>query len=213
MYPLINATIEIQEMSDKLGKFGPIKKIKGKNIETGQTNTYTVYKSKQDGTDSAAWTQLQSLGVGAVVSLGYAEQPGKMPDGTSYTSRIVRNFDLDLGNGRKNYVQHNPPPQQESPRTGQNTHSSGLSQAEFSRRLGIQGHLNALLSNPNVYPASKPDIVLSAAILFEDQLEELLRPKSNIKVNSAEVQNVLNNPNPDLVDQAYDEPPIEEPPF
>jgi len=120
MNQLNNATIEIVEMSDKAGKFGPIKKIKGKNIETGQTNTYTVYKSKQDGTDSAAWGQLSSINVLDTVNVGYVEQSGTMQDGKPFTSRIVRNFDKDLGNGRKNYTQHNPAPQAEKPGQGQN---------------------------------------------------------------------------------------------
>lgn len=208
MNPLNNATIEIVEMSDKKGQYGLIKKIKGKNLETGQTNTYTVYDKKKDGSISAAWTQLADIQVGDTVSVGYAEQTGIMTDGKPFTSRIIRNFDKDLGNGRKNYTQSNPAPQAQSTPSEANLSSSvglkarndydtpKLSQAEFSRRLGIQGHLNALLSNPGItVPYSE---MIKHAILIEDQLEESLRPKSNIKVNSVEVQSVLD-----------DEPPIE----
>src|SRR5690349_4878813 len=171
MNNLLNCTIEIQEMSDKAGKFGPIKKIKGKNIETGQTNTYTVYKSKQDGSDTAAWTQLPSIQVMDTVSVGYVEQPGKMTDGTPFTSRIVRAFDKTIGEGRKQYVQHNPAPQAQSTPQRANNASQGLSQAEFSRRLGIQGHLNALLSNPSFY--AKPELdLIEKAIRIEDELEK-----------------------------------------
>jgi hypothetical protein len=176
MNQLINATIEVVEMSDKAGKFGPIKKIKGKNIETGQTNTYTVYKSKQDGTDSAAWGQLGSINVLDTVSIGYAEQPGKMPDGTPFTSRIIRNFDKDIGEGRKNYTQANPAPQAQSTPQRANIAPSGVSRDEFSRRLGIQGHLNALLSNPNITPVLPYPHIIDLAIGLEDSLESKLNP-------------------------------------
>src|ERR1044071_151457 len=120
MNQLINATIEIVEMSDKRGQYGLIKKIKGKNIETGQTNTYTVYDKKKDGSISAAWSQLQDIQVGETVSVGYAEQQGQMQDGTPFTSRIVRNFDKTIGEGRKQYLSNNPAPQVEKPGIGQN---------------------------------------------------------------------------------------------
>src|SRR5215216_6214086 len=93
MSELINATIEILEMTDKKGQFGMIRKIKGKNLETNQTNLYTVYDKKKDGSTSTAWTQLQDIQVGETVSVGYVEQAGTMQDGTPFTSRIVRAFD------------------------------------------------------------------------------------------------------------------------
>src|ERR1044071_274353 len=224
MNQLINATIEIVEMSDKRGQYGLIKKIKGKNIETGQTNTYTVYDKKKDGSISAAWSQLQDIQVGETVSVGYAEQQGQMQDGTPFTSRIVRNFDKDLGNGRKNYTQHNPAPQTETPRTGQNNASSGLSQAEFSRRLGIQGHLNALLSNPSIYPHinNYPHTyypIIEIAIEIEDELEKQLNPspvrkaleKTNPNFFKQELPTILqDNPTDGALNpMVNDEPPIE----
>src|SRR5215208_938853 len=133
MNQLINATISIVEMSDKKGQYGLIKKIKGKNLETGQTNTYTVYDKKKDGSISAAWTQLQDIQVGDTVSVGYAEQAGTMQDGTPFTSRIIRNFDKDLGEGRKNYTQSNPAPQAQSTSQRANIAPSGVSRDEFSR--------------------------------------------------------------------------------
>lgn len=53
-------------------------------------------------------TQLKSITVGDTVQVGFAEKSGQMEDGTPYTSRIVRNFDKDLGNGRKNYQANQP---------------------------------------------------------------------------------------------------------
>jgi hypothetical protein len=118
--PLLNATIEIVEMSDKKGQYGLIKKIKGKDIESGQTNTYTVYDKKKDGSISAAWSQIQSITVGDTVQVGYAEQQGTMDDGKPFTSRIVRNFNKDIGNGVRQYQSSQPT---KSPNTGQNTAS------------------------------------------------------------------------------------------
>ena len=125
---LLNATIEVMEMSDKKGQYGFIKKIKGKNIETGQANTYTVYDKKKDGTTSTAWSQLSEINVGDTVQVGYAEQKGTMQDGTPYTSRIVRNFNKDIGNGVRQYQTSQAV---KSPRTGQSGASGKVSEAKW----------------------------------------------------------------------------------
>jgi hypothetical protein len=194
MNQLLNATIEIVEMSDKLGKFGPIKKLKGKNIESGQTNTYTVYKSKQDGTDSAAWTQLQSIAVGDTVSVGYAEQAGTMPDGKPFTSRIVRNFDKDLGNGRKNYVQHNPAPPAQSKPISQNMKPSeplgrNWEREAYEKCCSIWAA--ALLGNGKTVTPVELDGFNSLFQAIKKSGEKHFEIKGNIKVNSSEVQAVL----------------------
>lgn len=119
--PLINATIELVEMSNKKGQNGLIKKIKGKNIETGQTNTYTIYQTKADGSTSVAWNQLENINVGDTVQVGYAEKQGTMQDGTPFTSRIVRSLNPDIGNGHRQYVGSQST---KSPNLGQNNASS-----------------------------------------------------------------------------------------
>lgn len=126
--PLLNATIEIVEMSDKRGKFGLIKKIKGKDIESGQTNTYTVYDKKKDGSISAAWSQLQTITIGDTVSVGYTEQQGQMDDGTPFTSRIVRNFNKDIGNGVRQYQSSQ---QLKSPRSEAPMRSQGKPEDDY----------------------------------------------------------------------------------
>jgi hypothetical protein len=147
--PLLNATIEIVEMSDKKGQYGLIKKIKGRNIESGQTNTYTVYDKKKDGSISAAWSQLASITIGDTVQVGYAEQQGTKDDGSPYTSRIVRNFNKDIGNGVRQY-QSQP---KESPRTDRSTTSSEGSRDDLIiRQVAFKGVIELMASQIIVEP-------------------------------------------------------------
>lgn len=201
MNTLLNTTIEIQEMSDKLGKFGPIKKIKGKNIETGQANTYTVYQTKQDGSISTAWTQLQTISVGDTVNVGYVEQSGVMQDGKPFTSRIVRNFDKDLGNGRKNYVQHNPPAPVQSPSQGQNIAPQRESSEAYGKRLAIHGMVNGLLASGMLFP----DVIksLPGLIQLEDEIEKALNPSP--------FRQAVQRTNPDFIKE-HDLPTIQQDP-
>ena len=90
-----------------------------------------------------------------------------------------------------------PTSQAEKPHHGANNASSErlnpyqeprVTRDEFSRRLGIQGHLNALLSNPNVYHHSlvedPVDInsLIKRAIQIEDELEKKLTgPVKSVK--------------------------------
>ena len=188
MNNLLNATIEIVEMTDKAGQYGLIKKIKGKNIESGQTNTSTVYDKKKDGSTSTAWTQLQSIMVGETVTVGYAEQQGTMPDGKPFTSRIVRNIDKDMGAGMSNYLEHTKTaPQPEKPRTGQNIASQRESGEAFGKRLAINGFVNSMLASGKT--PLEVEQHLEELLSLEDEIEKALNPiRSNIKVNSREVQ-------------------------
>lgn len=67
------------------------------------------------------------------------------------------------------------PSKAESSNLGHSGASGGASRDEFSRRLGIQGHLNALLSNPEVCKAvAQRDSLIAWAITIEDELEKKL---------------------------------------
>jgi hypothetical protein len=102
---LLNATIEITEEAGKQkGQYGLIIKFKGKNLDTGKLNTYTVYQTKADGSVSVAWEQYEKLSIGDTVEIGYQEQTGQAQDGSPFTRRVVRNFNPDIGNGRKQYA-------------------------------------------------------------------------------------------------------------
>lgn len=94
---LINAVIQLASKEEKAGKFGPTAKIKD---EKGLT--YTVYKTKKDGTISVAWEQLQKLTVGDMVQVSFAEEVVNHPEHGNYTARTVRAFDSDIGNGMAN---------------------------------------------------------------------------------------------------------------
>src|SRR5262249_14024142 len=130
---LINAVIQLSSKEEKLGKFGPMMKIKD---EKGLT--YTVYKNKKDGTVSVAWEQLQSLSLGDMVQVSFAEDVGDY-EGKPVTYRTVRAFNPDIGNGVANSSSL-----AKSSNSGQHTASQGHSNDAYGRRLGIQGHINAL---------------------------------------------------------------------
>lgn len=94
---LINAVIQLTSKEEKTGKFGPMAKTKD---EKGLT--YTVYKTKKDGTVSVAWDQLQALSVGDMVQAGFAEEIVEHPEHGKYTARTIRSFNSDIGNGVAN---------------------------------------------------------------------------------------------------------------
>lgn len=202
MADLFNAFIEItEEGKTSKGQYGLIKKIKGKDIETGQTNTYTIYETKQDGSISEAWkTYNNGALLGQTVAVGFATKEGTLQDGTPFTQRIIRSIDLDIGNGMKNartLNTTNTPSQSHSPVSGANrgatAQSEGFksfpfksqdpneSQKQFGRRLAIQGHINALLSNPSmVMPTSDLQFdwsrIVKLAIQIEDEAEKQINP-------------------------------------
>jgi hypothetical protein len=166
---LINQVIQLSSKEEKLGKFGPMAKIKD---EKGLT--YNVYKLKKDGTVSVAWEQLQGLNTGEMTQISFAEEIVNHPEHGTYTSRIARAFNPDIGNGMVNSSA-----QEKSSNVGHSGSFQGHSDA-FSRRLGVQGHINALLSNPSYYPISNDaDLVpiaslIKEAIAIEDEAEKQL---------------------------------------
>src|SRR5919109_577585 len=145
--PLNNVVIELTEEAGKTkGQYGMILKLKGKDTDTGKTNTYTIYETKTDGSLSEAWKAYGNGALlGQVVGVGYATKDGTLQDGTPFTQRIIRTIDTDIGNGRQNALS-----QGKTQRGEANSAPSGKGSDDFSHRLGIQGHINALLSNPNI---------------------------------------------------------------
>lgn len=190
MDKLINVVIKIQEIIKKSGQYGQIAKIKGDD-----NHTYTVYEQKKDGSTSVAWELMDSLGIGDSVQVAYAEKEGEY-EGKKYISRIVRNFDFDIGNGVQNAQMNNQPsPAQTTPSVANNA-SQSESRDEFSRRLGIQGHINALLSNPNYYnPDNSPTIALlvKEAIAVEDEAEKQLNPSSFRQAVQAKAPHIVDD--------------------
>jgi hypothetical protein len=199
--PLQNAVIEItEEVKTTKSKYGLVKKIKGKNIKTGQTNTYTLYDKKADGNASKTWTDYP--GIGATVSIGFATK-----EGTPYTQRIIRNFDLDIGNGVKNRVAQSPAPVQNSSVRSNSYVTEPFTESgeDFNRRLGVQDHVNVLLSNPTVYDGSnKVDVLIKLAIEIEDEVNKQLNPS---KLRQAVQKHAPSVASPDLPVIQQDEGP------
>src|ERR1051326_5831195 len=124
--PLTNAVIHLTEESGKSkGQYGLILKLKGRDVQTGKTNTYTIYELKQDGSISAAWAAYNSGELlGQTVQVGYATKTGTLQDGTPFTQRIIRTIDIDVGNGVANKVAQEPQ-QAESFNLGHSVASGG----------------------------------------------------------------------------------------
>ena len=165
---LINQVIQLSSKEEKLGKFGPMMKIKD---EKGLT--YTVYKTKKDGSVSVAWEQLQSINVGDMTQVSFAEDIGEY-EGKSVTYRTVRAFNPDIGNGMTNAAAQGKSPHSEAP-----THSQGASRDPHGRLLGVHGIVDGLVANPSFYGpdsgVTHADLV-KEAIAIDDEIEKQLNP-------------------------------------
>ena len=103
MNDLQNKVITIASKEEKAGTFGAMMKIKDE-----QGLTYSVFKTKKDGTTSVAWENMPS--VGDIVQVGYAEED-KEYEGKPYKQRTIRSFNADIGNGVANtQKQRSEPP-------------------------------------------------------------------------------------------------------
>lgn len=94
MSDLSNKVITIKAKEEKAGPFGPLMKLKDQDGKT-----YTVFKTKKDGTVSVAWEQMP--GLEETVQASYAEEQGEF-EGKAYTRRTIRSFNSDIGNGVAN---------------------------------------------------------------------------------------------------------------
>jgi hypothetical protein len=172
---ILNATIYIEEVVDK-GK-----KLSIKGNDGNRTSTYSIWKSKQDGSDSQPYQQWKSMGlqVGRSVFIGYVID--------EYTTQIS-GFDKRVQskkiiNLREPSAGTSPTPAlAKIPRYEPPTNAQSHSRDEFSRRLGIQGHLNALLSNPNYYGSGLEVTIrdlVREAIAIEDEAEKQVKPSQS----------------------------------
>ncbi len=179
---LLNKAITISAKEEKLQAGKPVVKLKD---EKGLT--YTVYKTKQDGSTSVAWEQLSELDLGDTVQIGYVEDiKDDIERGGKITYRTIRNFNKDIGEGMKNHASLNTSPHTEKPRGGANNASGRGSSDAFGRRLGIQGHINALLGNTNIiktWALTPGDVkeIIKTAILIEDEAEKQINSVSEPK--------------------------------
>lgn len=91
---LINKVITVSGKEEKMQGGKPVMKIKDQD-----NLTYTVYKTKQDGSESVAWSQIPSID--ETVQIGFVEQKGEY-EGKPVTYRTIRVFNKDIGNGVAN---------------------------------------------------------------------------------------------------------------
>lgn len=91
MNDLLNKVITVSAKEEKLAGGKPVMKIKD---EKGLT--YSVWKFKQDGTESVAWGQIPDLNT--ATQIGYVEDVKQDPQHGTVTYRTIRNFNPDLVN-------------------------------------------------------------------------------------------------------------------
>jgi hypothetical protein len=166
---LLNKAITISGKEEKLQGGKPVIKLKD---EKGLT--YTVYKTKKDGSTSVAWEQLQELNVGDTVQIGYMEDQGEY-EGKTVTYRTIRNFNKDIGEGvqRQQGSQPAETPRSEAPRGSQNNTdwdqiAVGKCQTAF---------LAAYLQAGNSFADAKLQVIparkLAELVVYRTQQEEL----------------------------------------
>jgi hypothetical protein len=153
---------------------------------------FSFWATKKDGSNSSAMNQYRNMDLtqGSVVMIGFVQEDYESAYGPKTSNKII-NF---------RETQEQPTVTSGSPTSGGTTQStaqvlsargepsrgqSGGSSDAFGRRLGIQGHINALLSNPNIYgngdvPWDVSSIV-KKAIEIEDEAERQLAPVAEEK--------------------------------
>jgi hypothetical protein len=159
------ALVKIKKVGEKDNKFW---------VQDEKGEYYSGFKSYQ-GSENTEYSQLQ---------LGNHGEPFKVGD----TALVV--FTKSVGKDDKIYKNiRGIYPAEGSQTAPQAKTSSGeapvaserLSEAEFSRRLGVQGHVNALLSNPNILGIGNLSVsqfqdLISHAIQIEDEINKQLNP-------------------------------------
>lgn len=159
MSDLFNKVITVKAKEEKAGPFGPLMKIKDQDGKT-----YTVFKTKKDGSVSVAWEQMPELE--ATVQIGYAEEDGEY-EGKPFKRRTIRSFNADIGNGVANAKETRYEPL---------SASQSESKEDFGRRLAVHGFLNAQINCKGLEIITVEDVRL--AIVLEDMVNlELAKPK------------------------------------
>lgn len=143
MSDLQNKIITIISKGEQAGTYGPVMKIKDEN-----NLTYSVYKTKQDGTVSAAWQSMPDIN--DVVQIGYVEEVKDHPEHGKVTYRTIRSFNKDVGEGHNNYQQQNPQPVKEKTMGNQETNWN---------RIGMIKGMNNLVGS-RLASGTSPDEVL-----------------------------------------------------
>jgi len=168
---ILNTTITIEEVIDKGKKLS----IKGND---GRTFTYTVWKSKQDGSDSLTYAQFKTmgLGVGSTVYVGYVIDEFNTEIGgqvKKVQSKKIINFREPVGQ---------VPSQAKTSNSGANRASQGSSGDAFGRRLAIHGMVNGMLA-AGIKPTDITPEVLSQLDMLENRIDQGLLASANATPN------------------------------
>ncbi|MDQ3820050.1 MAG: hypothetical protein M3362_20565 [Acidobacteriota bacterium] len=135
--------------------------------------SYSFFMKKQDGTISKAYGGIQNFQLGDTVEIYFSEQE-KSYEGKSYTLRSIAFFGEKVS----------PSAQAEKHRGEAPSVSQGGSNDAFGRRLGVQGHINSLLSNPEYYNhllvkgGLTIERIVNEAIAIEVEAEKQLNPSA-----------------------------------
>ena len=152
--------ITIEAISDRPDK-------KKAALKASDGNWYETFRDWQ-GTFKQAYAQLKSFKKGETVEITY--QVGEYNGNPQYQLMAVVPAEGSQ-----------VAPRPESPHSGQNSASGGPVGGNgrpptdaYGRRLGIQGHINALLGNTKIYPTNSLESVVALAIKAEDEAERQL---------------------------------------
>jgi hypothetical protein len=160
---ILNATITIEEVIDKEKKLS----IKANN--GSRSFTYSVWKTKQDGTDSATYRQFKDMGlkVGSTVMVGY----------------VIDEYETEIGGfpkkiQSKKIINFREASSQTAPQGLSSSHGANRGLPErsndaFGRRLALHGFVNGMLAAGATVETITKD--LPALLRLEDVIDQALQ--------------------------------------
>jgi hypothetical protein len=205
--PVINKDIQIANIEAKMASTGNMKFI----LTDTEKNKYYFFQ-KNKGVDCDVYMSFTGMGlkIGDSCYIGFTEEQksftNQKGENITYTDRFI--LGLREANG---IPATSAPSQPQTTRSVSNPAPQKEPSDTFSRRLGIQGHINALLSNPSYFdPNNAPTIALlvKEAIAIEDEAEKQLNPSAFRQAVQAYAPQIIE---PELPVIQQDEPLPEEP--
>jgi hypothetical protein len=171
-----NRTIQIENIEAKMASTGNMKYV----LKDSEGNKYFFWQ-KNKGQDSEVFLSFTGMGLkkGDTCTIGYTEKDESFVNAKGETIHYKDRFILGLREASGPVTPPSPKPASQ-PRSEAPTRSQGHSD-DFSRRLGVQGHINALLSNPNAlasYPMVRDEEIakiIELAMKIEDEAEKQLQ--------------------------------------
>jgi hypothetical protein len=175
---IYNKVITITGVEQKNGKM---------TLTDHEGKKFSFWMTKKDGTNSSPYAQFKDadLKQGSTIQIGYVLEEYESAYGPKKSNKIISFRETNEAPSKTSAAsstQNSIQPERYVPEPS--TASQGISRDEFSRRLGIQGHINALLSNPSFteprddFPASiNIPHIITLAIQIEDEAEKQLNPK------------------------------------